>query len=94
MKLKITKAITWGGSLVDETVLDVLVDIQSIAPSATFRIIEASSSKAGGCPWSRSKSIPKKKAQLTNSSGHRFRNPGQYNGSYNDERKRSNGKSN
>jgi hypothetical protein len=50
MKLKITKAITWGGSLVDETVLDVLVDIQSIAPSATFRIIEASSSKAGGWP--------------------------------------------
>jgi len=42
--------VAWGGSRDDETFLDVLCDIQKLAPSAKFRILEGYPNHSGGWP--------------------------------------------
>jgi hypothetical protein len=49
-KYTVIKTISWGGSDDSETLLDVLAEIQIMAPSAKFTIIEAYPSSTGGWP--------------------------------------------
>ena len=42
--------ITWGGADDDQTLLDVLAEIQVLAPSTNFRLIEAYPNHSGGWP--------------------------------------------
>lgn len=46
----IVTPISWGGADDSETLLDVLAEIQKLAPSARFTLIEAYPSHTGGWP--------------------------------------------
>lgn len=50
MKIKITDAIAWGGSIDGETLLDVLIKIKSIVPSVTFSPVTDYPTTSGGWP--------------------------------------------
>jgi hypothetical protein len=46
----ICESITWGGTKEDETLQDVLADIQKAAPSVKITLLEARPSHTGGWP--------------------------------------------
>lgn len=48
--MKISMPIAWGGSDENETIIDVLDEIQKNVPSASFRIVEAHPAHSGGWP--------------------------------------------
>ncbi len=48
--MKITDAISWGGSIDGETLLDVMIKIKKVVPSVTFSPVTDSLTTSGGWP--------------------------------------------